>query len=99
MLVLGRKNGAEIMGKDNGTATEERTAVAVEALPEWQLVNDLVAAGLARGTRAIYLSSQRKFEIWCSDRKLESLPAAAQTVAMFLASEVRAGIKPATLVR
>src|SRR5262249_28187204 len=40
-----------------------------------------------------------KFEAWCSRRNVEALPTKAETVAMFLASEVRAGIKPTTLVR
>jgi len=82
------------MRKQGGRAKAE-----VERLPEWQIVNDVVAASLSRHTRQIYRSSQHKFEEWCSERQVNPLPAQPQTVAMFLASEVRAGIKPATLVR
>jgi integrase len=87
------------MREQVGRAKGGRANIAVERLPEWQIVNDLVAASLSRHTRQIYQSSQRKFEGWCSERQVKSLPAQSQTVAMFLASEVRAGIKPATLVR
>ena len=87
------------MWERGGRAKAERSKIAVESLPEWQIVNDLVAASLSRHTRQIYGSSQHKFEAWCSERRVRPLPAQPQTVAMFLASEVRAGIKPATLVR
>jgi site-specific recombinase XerD len=87
------------MRKKGGRASAERAKIGVERLPEWQIVNDLVAASLSRHTRQIYRSSQQKFEAWCSKRQVEPLPAQADTVAMFLASEVRAGIRPATLVR
>jgi hypothetical protein len=65
-------------------AKAERSKIAVESLPEWQIVNDLVAASLSRHTRQIYRSSQHKFEDWCSDHELEPLPAQSETVAMFL---------------
>jgi hypothetical protein len=87
------------MRKQGGRANAERPKIGVERLPEWQIVNDLVAASLSRHTRRIYGSSQHKFEEWCSRRNLSAVPAEGQTVAMFLASEVRAGIKPATLAR
>jgi site-specific recombinase XerD len=82
-----------------GRANAERPKIGVERLPEWQIVNDLVAASLSRHTRQIYRSSQHKFEAWCSRLNLSAVPAQAQTVAMFLASEGRTGIRPATLVR
>lgn len=87
------------MIKQVGRAKGGQTNVAFERLPEWQIVNDLVAASISRHTLQIYRSSQRKFQGWCSERQVNSLPAQSQTVAMFLASEVRAGIRPATLVR
>ena len=87
------------MRKQGGGAKVERSKIGVERLPEWQIVNDLVAASLSRHTRRIYGSSQHKFEEWCSRRNLSAVPAEAQTVAMFLASEVQASMRPATLVR
>jgi site-specific recombinase XerD len=85
--------------KQGGRAKAERLKIGVERLPEWQIVNDLVAASLSRHTRQIYRSSQHKFEAWCFGRNLSPVPADGQTVAIFLGSEVRAGIRPATLVR
>jgi hypothetical protein len=72
------------MRKQGGIAKAERAKIGVERLPEWQIVNELVAASLSRHTRQIYRSSQRKFEGWCSERQVKSLPAQSQTVAMFL---------------
>ena len=54
------------MREDSRIASAGQAVEGAETLPEWQLVNELVAAGLARGTRAIYRSSQGKFEHWCA---------------------------------
>jgi hypothetical protein len=54
------------MRKQVGRAKGGRANIAFERLPEWQIVNDLVATSLSRHTRQIYRSSQRKFEKWCS---------------------------------
>jgi len=70
------------MRKQGGGARAERARISVERLPEWQIVNDLVAASLSRHTRQIYGSSQHKFEAWCSERRLKPMPAEGQTVAM-----------------
>ena len=63
------------MRKQDGRAKAQRAKVGVERLPEWQIVNDLVAASLSRHTRRIYGSSQHKFEEWCSRRSLSAIPA------------------------
>ena len=39
------------------------------------------------------------FEIWCADRGASALPAAAETVAAFVASEAMRRIKPSTIGR
>jgi integrase len=43
------------------------------------------AAGVAANTRRTYLSAWRSFESWCSERKLQPLPAAPLTCAAYLA--------------
>src|SRR3981081_1741426 len=62
------------------------------------------AAELAReekaaATRRAYRSDFRIFQEWCQDRGVSALPAAAETVAAFLAHDVEAGSRPSTLGR
>ncbi len=66
---------------------------------DWARVERYLAARHAPTTRYIYGSSWRKFEVWCDDRRLRSLPAEAETVAMFLAGEADLGRVPSTLSR
>ena len=79
--------------------------VSSEAALPAALAPDLTrAAELAReekaaSTRRAYRSDFRIFQAWCEDRGVSSLPAAAETVAAFLASDVEAGSRPSTLGR
>ena len=66
---------------------------------DWEAVEHFLDQRHAPATRAVYRSSWRKFEAWCSDTRRPSLPAAAETVAMFLASEGTAGRSPSTIAR
>lgn len=56
-------------------------------------------AALAPATRRAYRSDFRRFESWCRPRGLAHIPAEAETVAVFLAAEADAGLKPATIAR
>jgi integrase/recombinase XerD len=51
---------------------------------------------LAPGTLAAYRSSWRDFEKWCVEHELTALPAAVETVTLYIA-EQRARLKPSTL--
>jgi site-specific recombinase XerD len=62
------------------------------------------AANFARqdkspATRAAYKSDFATFQTWCNRRGVDSLPAAPETVASFLAAEAETGRKPATVGR
>ncbi len=66
---------------------------------DWARVERYLEAQHAPTTLYIYGTSWRKFERWCEGRGLCSLPAAAETVAMFLAGEADLGRVPSTLSR
>jgi len=55
-------------------------------------------AALAANTRRAYAGDWRAFAAWCAARALESLPAAPETVALYLADQADR-LKPATLER
>lgn len=61
-------------------------------------VQEFVAAAKAPDTLRAYQSDWRHFERWCRGRELASLPAAAETVALYLA-DLAATHRPATLTR
>jgi site-specific recombinase XerD len=60
---------------------------------------DLAREEKAASTRRAYRSDFRIFQAWCRGHSVTSLPAAAETVAAFLASDVAAGSRPSTLGR
>lgn len=57
------------------------------------------AAWKADSTRRAYESDWTIFLAWCDSRSIEPVPAAPAAVALFLASEADAGIKPSTIGR
>jgi site-specific recombinase XerD len=69
------------------------------------LIEDVaVAAHYARAekapaTRRAYRSDYKVFLAWCCDRAVNALPASADVVAAFLASEATRSIKPSTISR
>ena len=65
---------------------------------DWTAVEKFLAARHAPSTKLMYRSSVRKFEGWCSERGLSSLPAEPNTLAMFLAAEGEAGRAPSTIL-
>ncbi|MGH6811344.1 MAG: site-specific integrase [Methylocella sp.] len=70
-----------------------------------ELAADLNQAGefaraeKAMATRRAYKSDFEIFELWCANRGVGALPAAAETVAALLASEAMRRIKPSTIGR
>jgi site-specific recombinase XerD len=61
--------------------------------------NDLIRAAKAPSTRKAYQSDFRIFESWCATHGLASLPAAPQTIALYIASCVVGRLAPATIAR
>lgn len=62
-------------------------------------VRKYVAAASAPATRKAYSSDWRQFELWCSERGLELLPATPAVVASYVADQADAGKKVSTLER
>lgn len=80
-------------------------ALAQTALPaamvqaERDSARSYVLAEKAVSTRRAYRSDWAIFTAWCAARDLVPIPATADTVATFLASQANTGTKPATLSR
>jgi integrase len=66
--------------------------------PELATAIDLAQAEKAASTRKAYGTDFRLFKAWCDAKGVSALPAAAETVAAFLAAEARTA-KPSTLGR
>jgi site-specific recombinase XerD len=66
---------------------------------EVEVAAGFALAALAPATRRAYRSDFKRFGIWCRKRGLVDIPAEPATVAVFLASEAAAGLKPATVAR
>lgn len=64
-----------------------------------QAARKYLEAQLAPATRRAYRADARAFREWCTVRQVQPIPATAETVAEFIASQADAGIKPATLRR
>lgn len=54
---------------------------------------------LSFATRKAYASDVKIFRAWCAAHALTALPAAPETVALFLADQAQAGVAAATLTR
>jgi site-specific recombinase XerD len=68
----------------------------VEAL---DLADDFAKASKSAATQRAYRSDAAIFAAWCLARGLAPLPAAADTVAAFLADQAATGARPSTLGR
>ncbi len=76
-----------------GTLSEQ---VSVQQLADE--VSRLIEGAKSSATRKAYRSDWKQFEFWCQARCLAALPAAAETIALYLADLQRTH-KPATLQR
>jgi Phage integrase, N-terminal SAM-like domain len=74
-------------------------ALTAALAPDLTRAAELAGEEKAASTRRAYKSDFRIFQAWCQDRGVSSLPAAAETVAAFLAHDVEAGSRPSTLGR
>jgi hypothetical protein len=75
------------------------TALPAALAPDLTRAAELAREEKAASTRRAYRSDFRIFQAWCRDRGVSALPAAAETVAAFLAHDVEAGSRPSTLGR
>src|SRR5215218_9979834 len=74
--------------------------VSVEVLAaEFRAAAEFAVFSLAPATRRAYGYDVERFEVWCRNRGLVAFPADPETVAVFLAAEASAGLKPATIAR
>lgn len=75
------------------------TVHAVPVLPpaEIELASDFARAEKSDATRRAYRGDFDAFRAWCGDRGVSPLPAAAETVAAFLAAEAHRGLKPSSI--
>jgi site-specific recombinase XerD len=67
--------------------------------PDLEKAADLARQEKAKATRRAYGSDFEIFRAWCASRGVSALPATAESVAAFLASEVESGIRPSTIGR
>jgi site-specific recombinase XerD len=67
--------------------------------PDLTRAAELAREEKAPATRRAYRSDFRIFQAWCRDRGVDALPAAAETVAAFLAHDVETGTRASTLGR
>jgi Phage integrase, N-terminal SAM-like domain len=74
-------------------------AVPAVIEPEFQLASDFAAASKSRNTLIAYKSDLRVFCSWCDARELTAIPATAETIASYVASEAAAGRRPSTISR
>ena len=74
-------------------------ALPASLAPDLERAADLARQEKAQATRRAYGSDFAIFQAWCSDRGVSALPAAAESVAGFLAREVEKGIRPSTIGR
>jgi integrase len=77
------------------TACSVPTALA----PDLAAAVNYARAEKSPATRKAYAADFRLFKEWCDGKGAQSLPAAAETVAAFLAAEAEAGVRPSTLGR
>ncbi len=72
-----------------------QSAIQEDARRLGDLINDSVPAN----TKRAYRSDLKDFVSWCEQRRLRSLPAEHQTVALYVSSLAGAGKKPSTISR
>ena len=75
------------------------THLPAAVMPELEAAAGYARAEKAEATRRAYKSDFAIFTAWCVERDASALPAAAQSVAAFLAWEANRGTKPSTIGR
>jgi integrase len=96
------------MARTEGKRSRKETALARIQKEERALLElgeaaeharEFARASIAENTKRAYAADWRDFSSWCTDHGLESLPAAPDTVALYLAAQARAGRKVSTITR
>src|ERR1700753_4233759 len=74
-------------------------SVPAALAPDLATAVNYAKAEKSPATRKAYATDFRLFKAWCDGKGAQALPAAAETVAAFLAAEAKAGVRPSTLGR
>jgi len=75
------------------------TGIALLTAADQAAIHDYALAEKSAATRRAYRSDFAIFTAWCAGRALNQIPAAAQTVAAFIADQANAGFRASTLGR
>jgi len=78
---------------------DAETGVAVLTAADQAAIHDYALAEKSIATRRAYRSDFAAFTAWCTGRALNSIPAAPETVAAFIADQANAGLRASTLGR
>lgn len=84
---------------ENAITTTEWSGADLVRVELVERARDYAAASKADNTRRAYRSDWAGFSSWCAANGLECLPAAPETVALYLTSRAEAGRKASTLTR
>jgi site-specific recombinase XerD len=95
MTIIGRKTGSPLPA-----LSEPRySPLAAPLADELALALQFARADKSPSTRRAYRADFDVFQKWCGVRKVAALPTAPATLATFLASEAKRGVKASTIVR
>jgi hypothetical protein len=95
MTIIGRKRGSNLPA----LSEPRHPPLAAPPADELALALQLARAEKSPSTRRAYRNDFDAFRKWCAVRKLDALPAAPATLATFLASEAKRGVKASTIGR
>jgi site-specific recombinase XerD len=95
MTIIGRKTGTNLPA----LSEPRQTPLTAPLIDELTLALQFARAEKSPATRRAYRSDFNAFRKWCGVRKLDALPAAPATLATFLASEAKRGVKASTIAR
>jgi site-specific recombinase XerD len=89
-----------LQNRQSATKPAAATTISAEQRhAEQAALNDYLKRQLAPSTARAYRSDWARFQAWCQQRQLPSLPAAPETIALFLASQASDGLRVNTLER
>jgi site-specific recombinase XerD len=83
----------------NEDANKELSSKSHLIIREAQYTKKLIDQQLAYGTKRVYQSDWRIFEVWCNQRHYQAINATPEVVAMFIGSQFEDGLHPSTLNR
>jgi hypothetical protein len=95
MTIIGRNPGRNLPA----LSEPRHSPLAAPAADELALALQFARAEKSPSTRRAYRADFDAFRKWCGVRKLNALPADPATLATFLASEAKRGVKASTMLR